>query len=110
MNPEVLPQRPLNLLADLVRLAPPETSTREHIDATLNYLEARMDSWTAEQDRRLQKAEKRIKLCAMLHGMALGMGAPSDYRIHGKHFSWCPFEEWMGNEYAGLAEMLNYRP
>lgn len=109
MNPEVLPQRPLNLLADLVRLAPPETSTKEHINATLDYLEARMDSWSAEQDRRLKRAEKRIKLCATLHGMALTFGLAPDYHLHRKHFSWCPFEDWMGSEYEGLSGIMDRR-
>jgi len=106
MKPEVLPQAPLNIFADLVRLAPPETSTKEHIDATLSYLEARMDRWTIEQDLRLKRAEKRIKLCSYLNGFLMGVSIfPGDNQL--KHFSWCPFEEWMGSEYDSLHELLN---
>lgn len=107
MKQELLPQAPLNLFADLVRLAPPETSTKEHIDATLSYLEARMDRWTVEQNQRLQRAEKRIKLCAALNGMLMGVGLAPDYTVHTKHFSWCPFEAWMGSEYASLHDLLD---
>ncbi len=106
MNPEVLPQRPLNLLADLVRLAPPETSTKAHITATLDYLEAKQEAWVLEQNRRLVKAEKRIKLCAFLHGMLSTFGL-RDFHPHRKHFSWCPFEDWMGNELQGLDELFD---
>lgn len=108
MNPEVLPQRPLNLLADLVRLAPPETSTKAHITATLDYLEAKQEAWALEQNRRLVRAEKRIKLCAFLRGMASAFGL-SDFHAHGKHYSWCPFEDWMGSELQGLDELFDAR-
>ena len=108
MNPEVLPQKPLNLLADLVRLAPPETSTKAHIDATLDYLEAKQKAWSEEQDRRLLKAEKRVKLCALLHGLSIGFGL-GEYHVHRKHFSWCPFEDWMGNELQGLDDLFGER-
>jgi len=107
MNPEVLPQKQLNLIADLIRLAPPETSTKEHIDVTLDYLEDKMDKWTIEQNRRLVKAEKRIKLCAFLQGMLVATSMdPESTSIHHRHFSWCPFEAWMGNEYEGLVSSL----
>lgn len=105
MNPEVLPQKQLNLIAELIRLAPPETSSKEHIDATLDHLENRMERWTAEQNRRLLKAEKRINLCALLQGMLMSFSMDPDHTsIHHRHFSWCPFEAWMGNEYPGLIE------
>lgn len=106
MNPEVLPQKPLNLLADLVRLAPPETSSREHIEATLSYLEARMDSWSKEQDRRLAKAEKRVALCAYLHGF---LGLPTFVDGKTQHFSWCPWDAWMDNSHLGIHEILGDR-
>lgn len=106
MKPEVLPQAPLNLFADLVRLAPPETSTKDHIDATLKYLEARQDRWTVEQNLRLQRAEKRIKLCALLNGMLMGIGLAPDYSVQHKHFRWCPFEDWMGSEYSTIPELF----
>lgn len=106
MNPEVLPQKQLDLMADLVRLAPPETSTKEHITRTLDYLEAKQKVWAAEQDRRLRKAERRIKLCAYLHGMLLASGIPLEYSTRPKHFSWCPFEDWMGNGFFTLDDLF----
>lgn len=106
MKDEVLPQEPLNILAELVKLAPPETSTREHIGSVLSHLEAKQDRWTAEQNLRLQRAEKRIKLCAYLNGMLMGVGLAPDYTVHTKHFSWCPFEAWMGSEYSSLRDLL----
>ncbi len=106
MNPELLPQKPLNLVADLVRLAPPETSSKEHIEATLSYLEARMERWSAEQDRRLLKAEKRIALCSYLHGF---LGLPTLVDGKTQHFSWCPWDAWMNNNHFGLQEIFKDR-
>jgi len=107
MNPEVLPQKQLNLIADLIRLAPPETSTKEHVEATLDYLEARMETWSAEQDRRLKKAERRISLCAILQGMLSATSLDPDHTsIHHRHFSWCPFEAWMGNSIGDFDSLI----
>lgn len=107
MNPELLPQKPLNAVEELIRLAPPETSTREHIEATMDYLEARMDRWTAEQNRRLLKAEKRIRLCAFLQGMLYSSGLPLEGDlIQRKHFSWCPYEAWMSNSLLGYSDLF----
>ena len=102
MNPEILPQKRLNIIEELVRLAPPETSTKEHVDATLDYLEAKQERWTAEQNRRLLKAEKRIRLCAFIRGAASACGVP--YDVHRGHFSWCPFEAWMGTDFCSSAD------
>jgi len=110
MNPEVLPQKPIELIPELLRLAPPETSTKEHIDATLDYLEARMDAWNTEQNRRLLRAEKRINLCGLLQGVLMATSLdPNRTSVHHRHFSWCPFEAWMGSEYEGLTELRDQR-
>lgn len=97
-KPSILPQRPLELTEELLRLAPPETSSAEHIETVLKHLDAKLDTWTLEQDRRLLKAEKRIKLCSYLQGFLSAF----DSNPTRKHFSWCPFEDWMGNEFMAI--------
>lgn len=104
MNPELLPQSAPNFMEELVRLAPVETSSREHIAATLDYIEDRMDKWKAEEERRLRKAEKRIGLCSFLHTFLAGVGL-SHTRAHSQHFDWCPFEDWMGKDFGNLSQM-----
>lgn len=100
MNPEILPQKPFNPTLELLKLAPPETSSKEHITAVLDYLEAKADSWKKEQDRRMLKAEVRIRVCAHLKGLALGFGFPSA----NQHFSWCPLEAWLEDPHFDLPE------
>lgn len=102
MKPELLPQKPLNLMSDLVRLAPPETSTKEHLCATLDYLESALETWETEQDARLQKAEKRVRLCAYLKGMISAFG----FHSSSKHFDWCPFEAWMAPDLLDIEDIL----
>lgn len=94
----ILPQKPPEFTEELLRLAPPETSSADHFEAILNYLDAKQDAWTLEQDRRLMKSEKRILWCSYLRGLLRIFGGVTKR----KHFSWCPFEEWMGNEFMAI--------
>ena len=98
----ILPQSPLNSTEDLLRLAPPETSSAEHFEAILNYLEAKQDAWILEQNRRLMNADVRIRLCARLRGFLSAFGL----KTMNKHFSWCPFEDWMGSDFMTVYDLL----
>lgn len=92
--PQALPLEPYDYASELLRLAPPETSTPQHVASVLDYLEARMEAWKQEQNERLRKAEKRIKLCASIRGAMGVLGFDS-----GSHFSWCPYDHWISNDF-----------
>ena len=101
INSNILPQPPLRFVDDLMKLAP-EASTSEHIEATLSYLEAKQKAWTTEQDRRLMRAEKRIRLCSYLNSHWAAFVGRSGQK---SHFNWCPFEEWMGSDFMAVYDL-----
>lgn len=62
-------------------------------------IEAQLEQWRQEENRRLEAAMVRIKACAFLHGF-LNAFTGKDAFAH--HYSWCPYEQWQQSGYAPI--------
>lgn len=56
---------------------------KELVEQGITDAECQMEQYKIEQERRLKRALRRIRICAFLR------------RDFGTHYSWCPYEEWI---------------
>lgn len=72
------------------QLDPFVKENEEKIKTEFNKLEEDVSEWGLEQDKRLTKALRLIRLCAFLRGL----NYPFTDKVRG-HYIWCPYEHWI---------------